>query len=328
MKKALKYLFPLVIGLALLRWVFKDVDLVATISDFKSANYFLVFLALVVALLAHVSRAYRWNLMLEPMGYKPSLLNTSVAVMIGYLTNLIFPRAGELARSASLQKSENVPFDKSFGAVIAERVIDVLVLGVLVLVNILLEFSRLKSLVIEMFGGKLNSIQNLVYLGIGFLVFVGIAYFVFLKYKDKILNINLVKKIFEVGKGLWSGFVSVLKIKKSGLFFLHTLFIWSMYYLGTYLLCQAISIGQELSFLAVLTILVMGSIGMAIPTQGGLGSYHFFVGKIVVLYGLSQQDGVSLATFLHTLQGVLFVLLFGLAAFIISFFTEKKTNIS
>ena len=121
MKKVLKYLFPLVIGIALLRWVFKDVDLVATISDFKSANYFLVFLALLVSLLAHVSRAYRWNLMLEPLGYKPALLNTSVAVLIGYLTNLIFPRAGELARSASLQKSENVPFDKSFGAGIAER---------------------------------------------------------------------------------------------------------------------------------------------------------------------------------------------------------------
>ncbi len=176
-----------------------------------------------------------------------------------------------------------------------------------------------------MFGGKLGGIQNLIFLGIGFLVLAVISFFVFIKYKDKILNISLVKKLFEIGKGLWSGFVSVLKIKKSGQFFLHTLFIWSMYYLGTYLLCQAISIGQDLSFLAVLTVLVMGSIGMAIPTQGGLGSYHFFVGKIVVLYGLSQQDGVSLATFLHTLQGVLFVLLFGLVAFLISFFTEKKS---
>jgi uncharacterized membrane protein YbhN (UPF0104 family) len=103
LKKALKYILPIGLGFALLNWVFKDIDLLVTLQSFKDANYFLVFLAAVLALLAHLSRAARWNIMLEPMGYKPSLKNTSIAVLIGYLTNLVFPRAGELARSASLQ---------------------------------------------------------------------------------------------------------------------------------------------------------------------------------------------------------------------------------
>jgi glycosyltransferase 2 family protein len=98
-----------------------------------------------------------------------------------------------------------------------------------------------------------------------------------------------------------------------------------MYYVATYFLCQSVAIGEQLSFLAVLTILVMGSVAMAIPTMGGIGSYHLLVGKIVVLYGLSNQEGISLATFLHSMQGLLFVIVFGAIAFILSFLSSKKS---
>ncbi len=326
MKKALKYILPIGLGLALLNWVFKDIDFLVTLQSFKDANYFLVFFAAILALLAHISRAARWNIMLEPLGYQPSLKNTSIAVLIGYLTNLVFPRAGELARSASLQKSENVPFDKSFGAVIAERIIDVLMLGILVIINLLLEFGRIKLLFIDLFGDQ-NPTKLLGILGV--LLLLGVfSLIVFHKNKEKFLKIGIIKKIFDFTAGLRSGLLSVLKIEKSSQFFLHTIFIWSMYYVSTYLLCKAVSLGDSLSFLAVLTILVMGSIGMAIPTIGGIGSYHLLVGKIVALYGLSNQDGISLATFLHTMTGILFVFLFGLIAFVMSFLSTKKANVS
>lgn len=326
MKKALKYILPIGLGLALLNWVFKDIDLLVTLQNFKDANYLLVFFAAILALLAHISRAARWNIMLEPLGYKPSLKNTSIAVLIGYLTNLVFPRAGELARSASLQKSENVPFDKSFGAVIAERIIDVLILGILVLVNLFLEFGRIKSLFVDLFGSQ-NPTKLLTILG-GLLLLGVLGLVIFQKNKEKFLKIGLIKKIFDFTEGLRSGLLSVLKIEKSAQFFVHTIFIWAMYYASTYLLCKAVSLGDSLSFLAVLTILVMGSIGMAVPTIGGIGSYHLLVGKIVALYGLSNQDGISLATFLHTMTGILFILVFGLIAFIMSFLSTKKANVS
>jgi uncharacterized protein (TIRG00374 family) len=326
LKKALKYILPIALGLALLNWVFKDIDLLKTLQSFRDANYVLVFFAAILALLAHISRAARWNIMLEPLGYKPSLRNTSIAVLIGYLTNLVFPRAGELARSASLQKSENVPFDKSFGAVIAERIIDVLILGVLVLINLLLEFGRIQSLFVDLFGNQ-NPTKLLSIAG-GLILFGFLGLIIFQKNKEKFLKVGLIKKIFDFTEGLRSGLLSVLKIEKSAQFFLHTIFIWVMYYASTYLLCKAVSLGDSLSFLAVLTILVMGSIGMAVPTIGGIGSYHLLVGKIVALYGLSNQDGISLAIFLHTMTGILFILVFGLIAFIMSFLSTKKANVS
>jgi len=326
LKKVLKYILPIGLGLALLNWVFKDIDLLKTLQSFKDANYLLVLFAALLALLAHISRAARWNIMLEPLGYKPSLKNTSVAVLIGYLTNLVFPRAGEFARSASLQKSENVPFDKSFGAVIAERIIDVLILGILVLLNLLLEFGRIKSLFLDLFGPQ--NPTKIIGIIAGLVLLFGFAVYFFQKKKEQFLKIGIIKKIFDFTEGLRSGLLSVLKIEKSAQFFIHTVFIWLMYYLSTYLLCKAVSLGDTLGFLSVLTILVMGSIGMAVPTVGGIGSYHLLVGKIVALYGLSNQDGITLATFLHTMTGIVFILIFGLIAFIMSFLSTKNANIS
>ncbi len=325
MKQILKYAVPFGLGGGLLYWVFKDIDLFSTIQNFKDANYFYVGLALIVAFGAHTSRAFRWNLMLEPLGYKASLSNTTIAVLLGYITNLILPRAGEFARSASLQKSDNIPFEKSFGAVIAERVIDVLVLGLLVLLNLALEFQRVKGLMDEQIGNKFKNSSLLFVILIFSFVFFALFVFFFRKYKIKLLKTPLVKKIWLILHGLVSGFGSVLKLKNPWVFVFHTLFIWSLYFFSTFLLCKAVPIGNNLSFLAVLTILVMGSIAMAAPTLGGIGSYHFLVGKIVVLYGLNSEEGINLATFLHTMHGIIFVVTLGLAAFIWSLIISKPS---
>ena len=316
MKQILKYILPIGLGSGLLYWVFKDIDLISTVQNFKDANYFFVGLALLVAFAAHASRAYRWNLMLEPLGFKASLKNTTIAVLLGYITNLILPRAGEFARSASLLKSESIPFEKSFGAVIAERVIDVLILGLLVLLNLALEFQRVKGLIDELIGDKFKNPSFLFIILIFGFVLLAILFYSFRKYKTKLLNIPLINKIWRIFEGLLSGFGSVLKLKNPWVFVLHTLLIWSLYFLSTFLLCKSVPIGDNLSFLSVLTILVMGSIGMAAPTLGGIGSYHFLVGKIVVLYGLNAEEGINLATFLHTMHGIVFVVILGLFAFI------------
>ncbi|NBA88165.1 flippase-like domain-containing protein [Emticicia sp. CRIBPO] len=324
MKNNLKYILPIAIGLALLYWVFKDIDLVSLWQNFKDANYMWVGLAAILALLAHVLRAYRWKLMLEPMGYQPSTYNTTLAVLIGYLTNLALPRAGEFARSASLQKLEDIPFEKSFGAVIAERVIDVIVLFVLIGLNLLLEFDRLKGLFVEIFGDKLKNTSTLLTLAAGGLIFLGLVFFLLKKNWNKLENIPLVQKIIEIGKGLWNGFSSVKNLKNPAVFVIVTLLIWALYYWTTYFLYISLDADGTMSFLGILTILVMGSIGMAAPTMGGIGSYHFLVGKIVMLYGLTQQEGITLATFLHTMQGILFVLIFGVISLLLSFLAGNK----
>lgn len=326
MKKALKYVLPIALAGGLLYWTFKGLDFQTILSSFKEANYFLVALGGVVAFLAHASRGIRWGIMLKPLGYKINNANATAAVLIGYITNLVFPRAGEVARSAALQKTDNVPFEKSFGAVIAERVIDVFMLFFLLILNLLLEFSRIKDLVVELIGGKLPSAFSVLIMVILFFIFIVASIWSFKKFKDKLLSIAIFNKIYKVVLGLWDGFSSIFKLEQPLLFIAHTFFIWGMYFLSTYLLCKAFPIGENISYLATLTIVVMGSIGMAAPTLGGIGSYHFLVGKIVVLYGLSAEDGIALATFLHSMQGLLYVVLLGLGAMIYSFIVSKKED--
>jgi uncharacterized protein (TIRG00374 family) len=318
-KKALSYFIPLVLGGGLLYFVFNEIDLKQTWEDFKGANYLLVFVAGVLAVLSHVVRAARWNVMLKPMGFSPSLYNSSLAVLIGYITNLIFPRAGEVARSVSLQKSENVAFDKSFGAVIAERLVDVLVLLVLMVVNLFFEYDRIVQLFQDLFpdfsvGWVLPAVAVLGLVGV----------FVFFKFKDKIFELPVLSKFKSFIDGLKEGFVSVLNLEKPWLFVTQSFVIWVLYYISSMLLCYSIDIGSSLSPVAILTVLVMGTIGMAVPTMGGIGSYHLLVGKIVTLYGLSNQDGISLATFLHTMNGIVFVLVFGSVALVLSTLTRSK----
>lgn len=319
--KVISYLIPLVLGLGLLRWVFNEIDLEKTFRDFKNANYLLVGAAGVLALLSHIFRAARWTLMLKPMGYTPSVYHATLAVLVGYLTNLVFPRAGEVARAVSLQKSERVPFDKAFGAVIAERVTDVLVLLLLVIVNLALEHERILHLFYELVpdfeGGRLVLIAFLF-----FCFFV----FLFFRFKDRIFALPFISRFRSFFEGLKEGFVSVLNLEKPGLFVLQSFVIWVLYYVSSMLLCYSLQTGGSLSPLAVLTILVMGTIGMAVPTMGGIGSYHLLVGKIVILYGLTNQEGISLATFLHTMNGILFVILFGVVALLLSTFGKGRAE--
>lgn len=324
MKKVIQYAVSLTLAGGLLYWVFKDVDLNLLWESIKGADYKWVGLSAILGFLAHWSRAYRWKLMLEPIGYNPSVTKTTVSVLIGYFVNLLLPRAGEFARSASLKKLDDVPFEKSFGATVAERVIDVGVLLFLIGLNLLLEFSRLSGLFQELVGEKLSN--PVLLLGIlAVLLITAFLVFSWLKKNDLKLQQNKIyTKLRGVFMGLWEGFSAVRNLKSPGLFLFHTLFIWTMYYLMTWFLCFALPQTADLSPLAGLTILVMGTIGMAAPTIGGIGSYHFLVGKIVSLYGLNAQDGITLATFLHTMQGIIFVIVFGLGAFIVSFFIQKN----
>ena len=325
MKKALQYLISLTVAAVLVWFTFKDIDLNTLWEKIKQADYRWVALSAMLALVAHWSRAYRWVLMLEPMGYKPSVFRTTLAVLVGYGANLLFPRAGEVARCGTLNKLENIPFEKSFGAVIAERLIDVLVLLVLIFINFILEFDRLKDVFFKFFGEKFkNPLLLGVYAFFG-ISLIALTYYLIKKNQEKISQSPFYQKISKIIGGFASGFMSVKNLKNPAAFVFHTILIWTMYFIMTYVLCFALPETDNLSPLAALSIFVMGSIGMAAPTQGGIGSYHFLVGSIVVLYGLSEQDGITLATFLHAMQGMVFVAVFGIIAFLLTIVLPKKS---
>lgn len=323
MKQLLKYLISLVVAGGLLWYVFKDIDLDAMLVAIGQADYRPVALYGVLILVAHWSRAVRWGLLLEPVvGYRSSATNLTLAVLTGYFANLLIPRMGEVTRCGTLNRTDDVPVNVSFGTVVAERIFDVIMLVLLIGLTFVLEFGRLSTFLTEFLGSKFNlaTLQDNTGLLIGGAVLlIGgavVAWWLFGRYKDRLMQNPLLSKIIGFGMGLLEGLLSVRKLRSPGLFLFHTLLIWGMYYATMYVLFFAMPQTAKLGPLAGLTILTMGTIGMAAPTQGGLGAFNILVGSALALYGLSPQDGQTLAT-LMLLSQWLFVILYGGISFLI-----------
>lgn len=332
-KNILKYVLSLGFAVGILYWTLKDYDFVSNWQKIKQANFFYVFLVAAITVISHAFRALRNNLLLEPLGYKPTGIRNTCAVLIGYLANYLVPRLGEVTRCGTLNASEKVPFDKAFGTVITERIVDVLCLLVLLILNFVLEFDRLGVYFIDFFKSKFNwDLSTLLWVIGGMVLEAVITYFIFRIFKDKILQIGFVQKLIGVYeailaklKGFIDGVMSITQLKQPVLFLGYTFGIWFCYYLMTYLLFFAMPETAHLSPLAGLSTLVVGAIGIAAPTPGGIGTYHALVSNLMTLYGLNAETGQTLAIFMHGSQMVSTILI-GIFAFVLINFLPKRNS--
>lgn len=332
LKNVLKYLVSLALAGGLLWFTFQQshLDAADLWQKISAADYRWVLLSGLCTIVAHWSRAERWRILLEPVvPQRPTSLDAMVSVLTGYLANLALPRAGEVARCGTLYRLSAVPVNISFGTVVAERLFDLLMLVILLGVTFVLEFDRLSQFFIEFLGGKLPKGSS----GAGVLLLAGavllgvalLGWFLFNRYREALGRHPLYQKISGFLTGLLAGLLSVRKLRRPGAFIFHTLLIWGMYYLMSYTLFFALPVTANLGALAGLTILVVGSLGMAAPTPGGIGSFHLLVGQVALLYGLTSQDGQILATFIHGVSTVMIIVL-GILALIVVLLRRNKTT--
>ena len=333
MKNALRYIISLGLAGGLLWFVFRDMDLGAMLDRMQQADWRWIALSCLLLMLAHITRAWRWQMLLQPMGHRPGLFDSTIAVLTGYFANYIVPRMGEVTRCGTLYRLEKIPVNQSFGTVVAERVFDVLTLLLLIGLNFLLEFDRLSAFFLDFFGSKVGdnpeSGPNVLLIAAGvFVVMIAVSVWVILRnnnIREKLMKNGVVSKIAGFLKGMMEGVLSIRKLKNPGLFILSTLLIWVFYYLVSYVLFFCIPETSDLGPLAGLTLLVIGAIGMTAPTQGGIGAYHLLVGNVMILYGLTQKDGITLATFIHGTQ-MLFMLAVGVLAFVVVLLKDRSAG--
>ncbi len=335
LKNILKYLISLAIAGGLLWFTFQQshLDAADLWQKIKGADYRWVLVSAIFTIIAHWSRAERWRILLEPVvTQRPTSLDTTVSVLTGYLANLALPRAGEFVRCGTLFRLSGVPVNVSFGAVVAERLFDLLMLVLLLAATFILEFDRISQFFMDFLGNKLPK-AGAVSSGSGVLLLVvavllGLAllsWFLFNRYREALGKHPLYQKASGFLKGLLNGLLSVRKIRRPWTFVLHTLLIWTMYYLMSYTLFFAMPATENLGPLAGLTILMVGTLGMAAPTPGGIGSFHLLVGQVALLYGLTSQDGQVLATFIHGVSTLMIITLGILSLLVVLFRRDKKT---
>lgn len=324
----LKYIIIFSIGIILLWLAFKGVNLKETVDEMLQADLFWVLVSVAASLVAFFSRAIRWNMLIEPLGYKPALVNTSAALMIGYLANLALPRLGEVTRCGTLNRSDKVPFNSLLGTVIIERIIDVLCLLLCILIVALTEYERLGNFLNQNIfiplKNKLNSAVNspLLITLLATLLIISI-YFIFRKKNN---TNSFAGKVFALFKGILNGLDTVRKLKNPLAFIFHTVLIWVMYYLMSYTCFFALEATASLDWHAALFMLVVGGIGMSAPVQGGIGAYHLLVSQGLILYGVSQEHGLAFATLMHTSQILIVILLGSLSFFYLSLKRRNATT--
>ncbi len=315
-KKTLFITLPILLGVFLIwRYIskFSDEQLNQIIYNLKNANYWWILLSLFFGILSHISRAYRWHFMLEPLGYKPRFANSVMAVLLAYLLNLIVPRSGEVARAATLAKYDDVPFEKGFGTIVAERISDIIML--LIILGIVFFYQT--DLILGYFSG-VDPIRKIVILSI--LTVLG---FFSLKFIKKSENPFLVK-IKNFFNGLIEGVASIFKMKKKWAFIFHTIFIWLMYIAMFWAVTFTIPETSHMSFEAILVGFIAGAIAMSI-TNGGFGAYPVFVASAFALYNIPDEAGASFGLLMWTSQTIMVLTFGGLSLLFLPIYNSKKS---
>jgi len=257
-------------------------------KSFSEANYWWLLLCLLLGLLSHVIRTLRWEMLLHTVNFSPRFKNTFLSLIIGYFANLAIPRLGEITRCSMLYKYEKIPFEKSFGTVIAERGLDLLTFVILFFVNLFIQYKAISGYVYErvyyplsekfQFIGKGYFLYGVIALAVLFILFIII-------FHSKLSKFKIYSKIIKILKGFWDGIKSLALVKKPLLFIFYTVFIWVVYFIMTYVCFFSLAATSNTPVSAALTVFTMGTIAIMI-SPGGIGAYPAFIATTLTLYGI------------------------------------------
>lgn len=297
-KRVIKIGIPLLLAIFFGWYTFSRIPVSDIIPYFKNANYNWIILGAFCGLLSHLSRAYRWKYLLEPMGYSIKFPDSLMAVFITYLANYGIPRSGEVLRAAVLTNYEDVPFEKGFGTIIAERIADFVVLLGIIAFALFLQFEFIYDILTTSFQPT-----KLIFGGLAVLV-VFVILFSYIKRS----NSKIALKIKQFLKGLVEGVLSIFKMKHKWAFIFHTLFIWAMYVLVFYISTFAVNELINIPFGAILIAFIAASFTIA-ATNGGIVVYPLAVVAAFSLFGIPEAPSLAFGWIIWSAQTFLIIIL-------------------
>lgn len=291
---------------------FTEEQLQEIYGHIKSADYTYIAISLLIAMTGYISRAWRWRYTLRHIGYEAPFITSLFAIGTSYLLNLTIPRSGEVSRAIVLKNYSGVPFDKGFGTIISERIIDLILMAICVSGAMLLQFDTLKSYISQQIP-----LKSLLFYGTiaGILFISAILFFIYSK-------LPLVQKIKIKVSGLIEGALSVFKMPNKWPFLLHSIYIWVSYVAMFYVTIYALPETAQMSFEAVSTAFVIGSLVIAF-SNGGFGTYPFAISAILQLYNIPEASGTAFGWIVWTSQ-IAFIILLGGLSFLLLPLTHKK----
>jgi uncharacterized protein (TIRG00374 family) len=324
----LKFLAFFAVGILLLWFAFSNVNFSKLVAGLKEAEYSWLLLSVLFGFIAFVSRARRWVLLINPLGFNPSTLNSFYALMTGYLANLALPRIGEITRCVALGKKEKIPVDQLIGTVVVERTIDFLSLLLIMIILIFTSGDKiglfLKESILDPIQQKVLSVfGNTWILGVILFSIASLALFLMIRYKKNLRKVHFFSKMFDLARGIINGLNTITNLKRKWEFIFHTVFIWINYALMTWVVVFSLESTSHLTFGNSIFILVIGGLAMSAPVQSGLGAFHYIVSRgLMIVNGIPVEDGLVYALLAHESQ-LIFIAITGTISFFIIFRKQK-----
>jgi len=321
--QTLKFLAFLAVGLLLLWFAFRNIDFSKLWEELKEADYSWLLLSILFGLIAFLSRARRWVLLINPLGFKPSFRNAFYTMMTGYLANIALPRIGEITRCVALGKKEKIPVDQLIGTVVIERTVDFLSLLTIMVIMIFTSGKQiglfLKESILVPIQQKVFSIfGNTWELGAILLSLVLITLFIIFRYKKKLRKIRFFSKLFDLARGIINGLKTITNLERKWEFIFHTIFIWFNYVLMTWVVVFSLQSTSHLTMGNSIFILVIGGLAMSAPVQSGLGAFHYIVSRgLLIVFGIPIEDGLAYALLTHEAELISIAVLGAISFFVL-----------
>jgi len=303
---------------------FRSVEFSKLAAELRKADLSWLFLSVFFGLVAFLSRSRRWVILINPLGYHPSFMNSFYALMTGYLANLALPRVGEITRCVALGKKEKIPVDQLIGTVVVERTIDFISLLTIMIVLIFTSSEDIglfmkESILIPIEQSVISVFGSTWILWAALLVIGTVAFGFMIGYRHSLRKIRFFAKMFDLAKGIINGLKTITNLKRKWEFIFHTVFIWINYALMTWVVVFSLDVTSHLTFGDSIFLLVIGGLAMSAPVQSGLGAFHYIISRgLLIVEGIPLEDGLVYALLTHESQ-LIFVVIVGAISFFMIF---------
>lgn len=322
----LKIALPLLISAVVLYFTYRDYDFAMFRTDMKRINWLWLAGALSFSALGPLFRGLRWNLLLEPIGYDVPKKDTILTVFTGYAANIIIPRVGEICRCGMLEQNAKVPFSKGLGTLVAERVVDAVLLGLIVLGSILSQLGQFRLLLTPEAGSAVTAsapfYENSAfwYWTAGITAFVAVCWIL-------CVRMHIWERLKKFVLGFWDGFLSLRQIRRLPLFLIYSFGIWICYYFELYLAFYCLPTTAAVGPVAGLACFAASSIAVLVPTPNGAGPWNLAIVKMLGIYGVPESDAQPMSFVLHFCQTMIY-LLCGFIAWVALKFIHRSAKAS
>ena len=262
-----------------LYFAFNQVNIEDIYRALSDANMIYIFVAFIATFVTFILRSLRWKILLD----SPKELKIQKYIStthVGYFLNNILPfRAGDLARAKLLSNiSTNIKFSFLVGSLVAEKIIDLWIIGLFSIFLILFGFNNVLGLEFSIAILLLYIITSFIIFGNNFLA-------------------SEIQKQFSITKNFIDGYllVSKNKVKLGGIYIL----LWCSFVAYMYTLLKSVNI--DLSFQQYIGITVITSIVTSLPiAPAAIGTYHLAVIYFLNLYGIGIDQSQTAAILLHS----------------------------